>query len=97
MAKARKLSIIIPCYNEKNTIREILAEVVVVDLGSTKKEIIIVDDGSKIPVADTFKDFHSTYALRWIRQDNQGAGAARRGAARGGTAHGCRPDRGGAG
>ena len=46
MTKCRKLSVIIPCYNEKTTIKKILAEVNTVKLGTTKKEIIIVDDGS---------------------------------------------------
>jgi len=45
--KTKKLSIVMPCYNEKATIEKILAEVFAVDLGSTKKEIVIVDDGSK--------------------------------------------------
>ena len=36
-----------PCYNEERTIEKIVAEVLAVDLGSTKKEIVIVDDGSK--------------------------------------------------
>ncbi|NCO53559.1 MAG: glycosyltransferase, partial [Deltaproteobacteria bacterium] len=38
-----KLSIIIPAYNEKNTILEILKRIGSVDL-SLEKEIIIVDD-----------------------------------------------------
>ena len=41
-----KLSLIIPVYNEKNTILEILAKVGRVDLGETAKEVIIVDDFS---------------------------------------------------
>ena len=47
LVKAKLLSIIIPCYNEKATIEALLNEVKAVDLGTTKKEIIIVDDGSK--------------------------------------------------
>lgn len=45
--KTKKLSIVMPCYNEKATIEKIVAEVQNVKLGSTKKEIIIIDDGSK--------------------------------------------------
>ncbi len=41
-----KLSIIIPAFNEKNTIEEIVRRVKSVDLGNIQKEIIIVDDGS---------------------------------------------------
>lgn len=35
-----------PCYNEEATIAKILEEVMAVNLGSTTKEIIVVDDGS---------------------------------------------------
>jgi len=42
-----KLSIIVPAYNEEKTIQEILKRVHDVDLGEVKKEIIVVDDGSK--------------------------------------------------
>jgi glycosyltransferase involved in cell wall biosynthesis len=41
-----KLSIIIPVYNEEKTLLEILKKVQNVDLGKTKKEIILVDDFS---------------------------------------------------
>lgn len=41
-----KLSIIIPVYNEKKTIREILEKVRSVDIGDIDKEIIVVDDFS---------------------------------------------------
>ena len=46
MAKIDTLSIVIPCYNERATIEKILKEVAAVDLGATKKEIVIVDDYS---------------------------------------------------
>lgn len=41
-----KLSIIIPVYNESNTLEEILARVRAVELDGIEKEIIAVDDGS---------------------------------------------------
>jgi len=46
MGKAKKLSIVIPCYNEERTIEKILAEINAVNLGTTNKEIVIVDDCS---------------------------------------------------
>lgn len=55
MEKTKKLSIVMPCYNEKATIEKILAEVLAVDLGTTKKEIVIVDDGSKDGTRDILK------------------------------------------
>jgi glycosyltransferase involved in cell wall biosynthesis len=41
-----KLSIIIPVYNEEQTISQIVERVLAVDLGEIQKEIIIADDGS---------------------------------------------------
>lgn len=42
----RKLSIIIPVFNERKTIQELLDRVEQVQLSNWEKEIIIVDDGS---------------------------------------------------
>ena len=41
-----KISIIIPVYNEKNTVEQVLRAVEAVDLSGAEKEIIIIDDGS---------------------------------------------------
>lgn len=77
MAKAKKLSIIIPCYNEKNTIHHILEEVDAVDLGSTKKEVILVDDGSKDGTQEVLKKYESRKGYKVLYQNpNQGKGAA---------------------
>jgi len=78
MEKTRKLSIVIPCYNEKNTISKILEEIDSVDLGNTLKEIIIVDDGSKDGTRDILKKIaQKDKKLKLIFQDlNQGKGAA---------------------
>ncbi len=45
-ARAVKLSIIIPVYNEEQTISELVERVRAVDLGALEKEIIIANDGS---------------------------------------------------
>lgn len=78
MAKVKKLSIIMPCYNEKATIEKILDEVMAVDLGATKKEIIIVDDGSKDGTHDILKKLAEiNKSITLIFQEyNQGKGAA---------------------
>lgn len=78
MAKTKKLSVVMPCYNEKNTIEKIIAEVQAVDLGSTKKEIIIVDDGSKDGTRGILKKLalkHKNIKLVF-QKTNQGKGAA---------------------
>lgn len=78
MTKCQKLSVIIPCYNEKDTIEKILDEVESVNLGTTKKEIIIVDDGSKDGSREILKKLAvKNEAIKLIFQEaNQGKGAA---------------------
>lgn len=46
MTKQPTLSIIIPVYNEKNTIEEILSRLLKVKIPSINKEVIVVNDGS---------------------------------------------------
>jgi len=71
----KKLSIVIPCYNEKATIEKILAEVQAVDLGSIKKEIIIIDDFSSDGTREILQKLGKDYVV--IFQDkNHGKGAA---------------------
>jgi glycosyltransferase involved in cell wall biosynthesis len=41
-----KLSVVIPVYNEEQTINEIVERVCSVDLGAVEKEVIIANDGS---------------------------------------------------
>ncbi len=43
----KKLSIIIPVYNEKGTILQVIERVKKADIGNCEKEVIIVDDGSR--------------------------------------------------
>jgi glycosyltransferase involved in cell wall biosynthesis len=78
MSKTKTLSIVIPCYNEKATIEKILDEVFSVDLGATKKEIIIVDDGSKDGTREILRRLaKKNKSIKLIFQEkNQGKGAA---------------------
>lgn len=52
----KKLSIIIPAYNEEKTIKDILAQVLRQDILGLEKEIIIVDDGSKDRTKEIIRD-----------------------------------------
>ena len=69
-----KLSIIIPAYNERETIERIVSEVKAVDLAVTEREIIIVDDGSTDGTRDIIQKLKD---VRYIFHDtNQGKGGA---------------------
>lgn len=68
------LSVIIPVYNEFNTIEEIVERVENVGLAT---EIVIVDDGSTDGTRDKLKEIEKKEIVRVILQDrNQGKGAA---------------------
>jgi len=68
------LSVIIPIYNEKSTIHEILHRVQATNLAS---EIIIIDDGSKDGTREILADMNGVDKVRVIlHEHNQGKGAA---------------------
>lgn len=69
-----KVSIVIPAYNEKETIEKILEKVKGVSLPNAEKEIIVVDDGS---TDGTREILEKTKGIRYIFHDkNQGKGGA---------------------
>ena len=69
-----KITVILPTYNEINTIREIISRVQDTQLID---EILIVDDGSKDGTRDVLKELDGTGGIRVILHDqNQGKGAA---------------------
>jgi len=70
-----KLSIVIPVYNEKNTILELLKKVESVQLNDIQKEIIVVDDGSNDGTRDILNNFKDKYKIIYQEQ-NIGKGAA---------------------
>ncbi len=74
-----RLSIIIPVYNERATVEELVARVVAVKL-EMDREIIVVDDGS----TDGTRDIYPKIVERWpqeriqvrLQPENKGKGAA---------------------
>lgn len=72
---ALQVSVIIPCYNEIHTIREIVAQVVAVNVAS---EILIIDDGSKDGTRDILPEIEQQYAVVRVilHEQNSGKGAA---------------------
>ncbi len=73
------LSILMPVYNEAQTIEKIIELVESVKLGDIQKELIIVDDGSKDGTRDVLKDLSqdSTHKI-YFHGQNMGKGAALR-------------------
>jgi glycosyltransferase involved in cell wall biosynthesis len=70
------LSVVIPVYNEKDTIEEILARVAAVPV---RKEIIVVDDCSTDGTRAMLSALQAAMGFRLVLQDrNQGKGAALR-------------------
>lgn len=77
MNKSFKLSVVMPCYNERETIRDIVALVLAQPFDI---ELLIVDDGSKDGTRDILAELAQQYPqIRVVLQEkNQGKGAALR-------------------
>ena len=78
--KNKKLSIIIPVYNEENTVVELLDRVANVDL-TVRKEIIIINDGSTDSSPALIKEWEERSAdrdaeIRVFSKENGGKGSA---------------------
>ncbi len=72
-----RLSIIIPVYNECETLREILSQVRAVEMDGVEKEILAVDDGSTDGSRDILADEAGTGDLSvFYHNRNRGKGAA---------------------
>jgi glycosyltransferase involved in cell wall biosynthesis len=71
------LSVVMPCYNERATIREIVSRVLAVELPGIQKEIVIVDDGSTDGTRAILAELDGRGGVRVVLQEtNQGKGAA---------------------
>jgi glycosyltransferase involved in cell wall biosynthesis len=69
-----RLSVVMPCFNERSTIEEILKRV---RAAPYEKEIIVVDDGSTDGTREILKQLEPQYGLRlFFHEKNQGKGGA---------------------
>src|SRR6266536_5383755 len=72
-----KLSIIIPCYNERSTVATLLDQVRAVDLGDVEKEIVLVDDFSTDGTRDVLREQEQRGDVKLhLLSRNMGKGAA---------------------
>jgi GT2 family glycosyltransferase len=74
-AKAPRLSVVIPCYNQGDYLLEAVASVE--RSGEAGREVIIVNDGSDDPHTKSFLDLLRRRRYRIIDQKNSGLAAAR--------------------
>ena len=75
MSNNKKLSVIIPCYNEKNTILRIVEKINRAE--PINKEIVIVDDCSNDGTLDKLKDLKKSENIKILfHEKNYGKGRA---------------------
>jgi GT2 family glycosyltransferase len=75
-------SIIIATYNRPRELCGCLETLKLLDYPRDRFEIIVVDDGSHVPLEALLKPFHQHIQIKLIRQANAGCGAARNAGAR---------------
>lgn len=77
----KRLSIIIPVFNERATVEELISRVIAVETG-LEHEIILVDDGSTDGTCDIYPEIKKRWPEETIRikllPENRGKGAALR-------------------
>ena len=77
--KLRKLSVVVPVYNERNTLPEIIRRVRTVEIpDGIEREVIVVDDGSTDGTRDVLRQLGDSTVRVVLHERNQGKGAALR-------------------
>ncbi len=74
-SRYRKLSVIVPVYNERNTVAEIVRQMRAVEL-PLDREVVIVDDGSTDGTRDILKQLADSTVRVVLHPANHGKGAA---------------------
>lgn len=70
------LSVVMPVYNERDTIEGMIARVLAVP--DLRIELIVVDDGSKDGTSDILRGLQGKYPFKLIQKPNGGKGSALR-------------------
>ena len=71
----KKISILIPVYNEKETIKDCLENVLHADVGEMDLEVIISDNNSNDGTKEILKNINHQKVRVLFRQENSGKGA----------------------
>ena len=74
-ARFRKLSVIVPVYDERNTVVEIVRRMRAVEL-PVDLEVVVVDDGSTDGTRDVLRQLHDSTVRVITHERNRGKGAA---------------------
>ena len=76
----KKLSVVIPCYNEEKTLETVVNRVLEAERCGLELEVVIVDDGSRDRSAEVMKTLADAHAqvVAVFHAVNQGKGAALR-------------------
>jgi glycosyltransferase involved in cell wall biosynthesis len=75
--KMRKLSVIVPVFNERNTVVEVVRRMRAVELpDGIEREIIIIDDGSGDGTRDVLRQLGDSTVRILVHEKNRGKGAA---------------------
>jgi len=70
-------SIIIPTYNRPRQLHECLKSIERLEFPKKRFEVIVVDDGSKIPLRKLIRSFDNHFSVKLVHQSNAGPAAAR--------------------
>ena len=70
------LSVVMPVYNERETIEGMIARVLAVP--GIRIELIVVDDGSKDGTSDILRNIQARYRFKLLQKPNGGKGSALR-------------------
>ena len=72
--KIASISIIVPVYNERDTILDILAKIKDAEVGKLRKEILLIDDGSTDGTKEILRKVNNVKVF--FHENNKGKGAA---------------------
>jgi glycosyltransferase involved in cell wall biosynthesis len=70
------LSVVMPVYNERDTIEGMIARVLAVP--DLRIELVVVDDGSKDGTSDILRELQTRYPFKLLQKRNGGKGSALR-------------------